>query len=92
MHLLINRGLIRPGQEVFFQYKRELYIALVEKDGRLAVPESDSKFPSLIVRVTLFWGPPNIESPPLLWGGVTPFAALPLDRMCSLGRSFEALG
>lgn len=43
MQQLIARGVVKSGQQVFFQYKRVWYMALVEKDGRLAMLEGDRK-------------------------------------------------
>jgi len=38
---LLARGLLRAGQEINFQYKRELYLAIAEQDGKLADFDGD---------------------------------------------------
>ncbi|KAJ8903754.1 hypothetical protein NDN08_000289 [Rhodosorus marinus] len=39
---LLDRGLLKPGQEIFFQYKRDRYVANIEVDGRLLAGDGEN--------------------------------------------------
>mmetsp|Transcript_42716 Transcript_42716/g.166912 ORF Transcript_42716/g.166912 Transcript_42716/m.166912 type:complete len:526 (+) Transcript_42716:611-2188(+) len=39
---LLDRGLLKPGQEIFFQYKRDRYVANIEGDGRLLTGDGEN--------------------------------------------------